>query len=52
MTIVPHLARTHLPDHTVICRFMEFWQFRDLFASEELYRDEPSLQRRELSQPG
>jgi hypothetical protein len=37
MPIVPHLACTHPPDDTVICRFMEFWKFRDLFATEELY---------------
>ena len=51
MPTVPHLACTHPPDDMVICRFMEFWKLRDLFATEELYRDEPSLQRRQLSQP-
>jgi hypothetical protein len=51
MPIVPQLACMHPPDDTVICPFMEFRKFRDLFATEELYRDEPSLQRRQLSQP-
>lgn len=37
MPISPHYACVEPPGDTVICRFMEFWKFRDLLASEELY---------------
>jgi hypothetical protein len=37
MPLITHYACTHPADDTVICRFMEFWKFRDLFATEELY---------------
>jgi hypothetical protein len=37
MPIVPHRACVEPPDDTVICRFMDFPKFRDLFASEEIY---------------
>jgi hypothetical protein len=37
MPIVPHPACTEPPLETVICRFMDFPKFRDLFASEEIY---------------
>jgi hypothetical protein len=37
MPITPHYACKELPGDTVICRFMEMWKFRDLFANEELY---------------
>jgi hypothetical protein len=37
MPIQPHYVCEEPPDDTVICRFMEMWKFRDLFANEELY---------------
>ena len=37
MPVVPHYACQEPADETVICRFMDFGKFRDLFASEELY---------------
>jgi hypothetical protein len=37
MPITPHYACKECPDSTAICRFMELWKFRDLFANEELY---------------
>jgi len=37
MPITPHYACKEPPDDTIICRFMELWKFRDLFANEELY---------------
>jgi hypothetical protein len=37
MPIVPHPACVEPPADTVICRFMDFPKFRDLFASEEIY---------------
>jgi len=37
MPITPHYACLEPPDDTVICRFMDFKKFRDLFANEELY---------------
>jgi hypothetical protein len=37
MPIVPHDSCIEPADETVICRFIEFWKFRDLFANEELY---------------
>jgi hypothetical protein len=35
--VVTHSYVTHPPGDTVICRFMGFDKFRDLFAKEELY---------------
>jgi hypothetical protein len=43
MPVVSHPHCTEPPDDTVICRFMDFQKFRDLFANEELY-----LQRTDL----
>lgn len=37
MPIAFHPACEHPPDDTVLCRFMDFPKFRDLFANEELY---------------
>jgi hypothetical protein len=37
MPIISHPACVHPPDDTVICRFLDFPKFRDLFANEELY---------------
>jgi hypothetical protein len=37
MPIVPHIACTEPAPDTIICRFMDFSKFRDLFANEELY---------------
>ena len=37
MPIAPHSYVEAPPDDTVICRFMDFPKFRDLFANEELY---------------
>jgi hypothetical protein len=37
MPIASHPACEHPPDDTVLCRFMDFPKFRDLFANEELY---------------
>lgn len=37
MPITSHPYVEAPPDDTVICRFMEFAKFRDLFANEELY---------------
>src|SRR5258708_33328488 len=37
MPITPHRYVEAPPDDTVICRFMDFPKFRDLFANEELY---------------
>ena len=37
MPIVPHPACVEPPVDAVICRFMDFPKFRDLFASEEIY---------------
>jgi hypothetical protein len=37
MPVVPHPACTEPPGDTVICRFMDFDKFRDLFGNEELY---------------
>jgi hypothetical protein len=37
MPIVPHFACTEPESETVICRFMDFPKFRDLFANEGLY---------------
>jgi len=37
MPIVPHIACTEPEPDTIICRFMDFPKFRDLFANEELY---------------
>src|SRR6266496_3553341 len=37
MPIVQHYACTEPEPEAVICRFMDFPKFRDLFASEELY---------------
>ena len=37
MPVVSHPACVHPPDDTVICRFLDFPKFRDLFANEELY---------------
>jgi hypothetical protein len=37
MPIQPHYVCEEPPDETLICRFMEMWKFRDLFANEELY---------------
>jgi hypothetical protein len=35
--VIDHYACIHPPDDTIICRFMDFPKFRDLFANEELY---------------
>jgi hypothetical protein len=37
MPIITHRACTEPPVDTVICRFLDFRKFRDLFANEELY---------------
>jgi len=37
MPIVPHEACSEPSPGTIICRFIDFPKFRDLFASEELY---------------
>lgn len=37
MPIVPHYACTEPDPDTIICRFVDFPKFRDLFANEELY---------------
>ena len=37
MPIIDHYACIHPPDDTIICRFIDFPKFRDLFANEELY---------------
>jgi hypothetical protein len=37
MPIVPHFACAEPEPETVICRFLSFEKFRDLFANEELY---------------
>jgi DNA-binding beta-propeller fold protein YncE len=37
MPVVSHYACKEPPAEAVICRFMNFAKFRDLFASEELY---------------
>jgi hypothetical protein len=37
MPVVDHYACIHPPDETIICRFMDFPKFRDMFATEELY---------------
>ena len=37
MPIVPHEACSEPPSDTVICRFVDFRKFRDLFANEEFY---------------
>jgi hypothetical protein len=37
MAIIAHYACKEPSDDIVICRFMDFRKFRDLFASEELY---------------
>jgi hypothetical protein len=37
MPIMTHEACPEPPDDAVICRFMDFDKFRDLFANEELY---------------
>jgi hypothetical protein len=37
MPVAPHVYVTEPPPDTVICRFIDFDKFRDLFANEELY---------------
>ena len=37
MPIISHPACVHPPDDTVICRFLDFPKFRDLFANGRLY---------------
>jgi hypothetical protein len=37
MPVVPHSYVIQPPGDTVICRFMDFDKFRDLFANDELY---------------
>jgi hypothetical protein len=37
MPVVSHAYVTQPPGDTLICRFMDFGKFRDLFANEELY---------------
>src|SRR5437867_4240607 len=37
MAVIPDATCTEPPDDAVICRFMDFKKFRDLFANEELY---------------
>jgi hypothetical protein len=37
MPVAPHVYVTEPPPYTVICRFIDFEKFRDLFADEELY---------------
>jgi hypothetical protein len=43
MPIASHPACEHPPDDTVLCRFMDFPKFRDLFANEELYLSRTDL---------
>ena len=46
MPVVSHSYVETPPEDTVICRFMDFDKFRDLFANEELYlRRTDSLRR-------
>lgn len=37
MPVVSHDACREPALDAIICRFVEFWKFRDLFANEELY---------------